>query len=675
MGKEYICKLNFFFIKSICMKQFYLFLVLGLLIALKTEAQAPRRVLVEEFTQASCPPCAAYNPKFHGIIFSPGNETKVGLLCYQVSWPGSDPMNAQNATEVANRVSYYGVNAVPDCVEDGGTTETATAIFHGNIADFTQSMINNRAKVTSPIELTVDHTLMTKLDSVTINVTAKNVSANDLADNYTLQTVLIEKTIQFATPPGTNGELEFFSVMRKMIPNSSGTKLGGLKAGETKTFSFTIVIPSYIYSLRNLGAVAFVQNTTKKEIMQSAESYPKPLPAGATFLDLNASAEVLGYTGLCDPGVSLKVQLNNYGTDSIKTVSLDLLLNNLKQGTTKIDTVNLPGGASTTYEYKNINLKAGKNLVNFRVNNVNGANNKDIDKLNHAGANKILYNVATTPYATEMHEGFAVSARGVFPPNCYADNTSSMSVFPADKAYFAATDEVGGFGNSPFSLFWDFYFGPPDTEVKIFWDKLNLSNSTNTTLTLSRAFAQLGNEPTRFIVEASKDCGANWTIVYQKEGAELASVAPVPGNYFAPLAGEWAQDKVSMKDFDGAPEVLIRLRGYNPPSGSNLMFIDDINIASEPLSTQDAGILTGLKVYPNPVHNELNVQINSNQVAKATIQLFDMNGKAIGILGQNIELREGVNVKSFKVDSYNPGLYNLKITTDKGVRNTTVSIH
>ncbi len=656
------------------MKQFYQLLVLVLLTVLNADAQAPRRVLVEDFTQASCGPCAVYNPIYHGILFAPGNENKLTLLCYQTSWPGVDPMNAQNPTEVAARVTYNNVRYVPYSVVDGGTTVAGDSLFHDNIASFKQTVIDNRRIETSPIELTVDHNLKLKLDSVTITVTVKNVSAKDLLDLYTLQTVLIEKSIKFPTAPGSNGELEFFSVMRKMIPNASGTKLGVLAAGASKNFTFTIVTPTYIYSLHNLGAVAFVQNTSKKEVLQSAESYPKPLPTGSTFLDLKADAEALGYTGLCDPGVTFKVNFINNGTDSIKTVSLDFLLNNIKQGSTRIDTVNLPAGATDSYEFKNINLKAGKNGLNYRINNINGGTNKDIDKLNHLGLTKNLFNVATAAYATEMKEEFAGPIR-IFPANCHVDNTSSMSVFPTDKSYFGSPEDIGGFGNSVYSLFWDFYFGPPNTEVKIFWNKLDLTNSINTHLSLSRAYAQRGFENAWFRVEATKDCGANWTTVYEKAGADLATVGPVPGTFFAPLAGQWKLDKVAMTDFDGAPEVLIRISGYNPPGGSNLMFIDDINVAAEPVSTNDPGILTSMTVYPNPTNDVINVNVNSQEIIKASFIMYDLNGKAVGVLGQNMDLRSGVNVKSFKVDNYNPGLYTLKILTDKGVRNTMVSIH
>ncbi|HAG05757.1 MAG TPA: hypothetical protein DCG68_02730, partial [Cryomorphaceae bacterium] len=61
-------------------------------------AQATRLVLFEEFTQASCSPCASQNPAFNTLLS--GNTTKAISIKYQTSWPGVDPMNAANPTDV-----------------------------------------------------------------------------------------------------------------------------------------------------------------------------------------------------------------------------------------------------------------------------------------------------------------------------------------------------------------------------------------------------------------------------------------------------------------------------------------------------------------------------------------------------------------------------------------------
>ena len=48
--------------------------------------QAQRLVLFEEFTQASCGPCASQNPAFNTLLDA--NATKAVSIKYQTSWPG-----------------------------------------------------------------------------------------------------------------------------------------------------------------------------------------------------------------------------------------------------------------------------------------------------------------------------------------------------------------------------------------------------------------------------------------------------------------------------------------------------------------------------------------------------------------------------------------------------------
>ena len=52
-------------------------------------AQPTRLVLFEEFTQASCGPCASQNPAFNALLAA--NSAKAISIKYQTSWPGVDP--------------------------------------------------------------------------------------------------------------------------------------------------------------------------------------------------------------------------------------------------------------------------------------------------------------------------------------------------------------------------------------------------------------------------------------------------------------------------------------------------------------------------------------------------------------------------------------------------------
>jgi PKD repeat protein len=89
----------------------------------------------------------------------------------------------------------------------------------------------------------------------------------------------MEKTITFATAPGSNGETVFYNVMRKMYPNANGNVLeSSWTNGQTKTFSFKAKVPTYIYSFPQLAVVAWVQDDATKNVKQSAFSQTASAP-------------------------------------------------------------------------------------------------------------------------------------------------------------------------------------------------------------------------------------------------------------------------------------------------------------------------------------------------------------------------------------------------------------
>lgn len=227
-------------------------------------AQTQRLVFVEEFTQASCGPCASANPAFNSLLAA--NTTKAVSLKYQTSWPGVDPMNAQNPNEVATRVTYYGVAGVPDAYMDGNI------YAGGSPSGITQSSINTEYAVASPFSVNLVHWFNAANDSIFINceVTA---TQNTTLTTGKLRIAMMEKTITFGTPPGSNGETVFYNVMRKMYPNASGTTLvSSWTTGQKKTVSFKAKIPTYIYSKPQIAVVAWIQDDSNKNVKQSAFS-------------------------------------------------------------------------------------------------------------------------------------------------------------------------------------------------------------------------------------------------------------------------------------------------------------------------------------------------------------------------------------------------------------------
>ena len=267
------------------MKNITLILILALTLGGKVvSAQSQRLVFLEEFTQASCPPCASYNPGFNTLMNT--NASKATSLKLQTSWPGTDPMNAQNAGEVQTRVTYYGVSGVPDVYLDGVAKSQST----------TQANIDADYAVPSPFSIDLKYWFNGANDSVFVNCEI-TCTQNVTLTTPRVRIAMEEKTITFSSPPGTNGEKDFYNVMRKMYPDAAGTALAGAWTnGQKKTLSFKGKIPTYVYKKTEIAFVAWIQDDAGKSVKQSAfspsPSAPLALPPVADFLT--------GATSSCD---------------------------------------------------------------------------------------------------------------------------------------------------------------------------------------------------------------------------------------------------------------------------------------------------------------------------------------------------------------------------------------
>ena len=222
--------------------------------------QNTRLCLVEHYTQASCGPCAQANPGFQTLMLA--NASKALGIRYQVSWPGTDPMNAQDKAEIGVRTSYYGINGVPDEYMDG------------TISSVTQSTINTEYAVAPVFSIELSHWFNAANDSIFIACKVSATGAYTASGALKLHVAMLEKTITFTSAPGTNGEKTFYNVVRKMYPDASGTTLtaGNWTAGQTQTINFKAKIPTYIYKKTEIATVAFVQSDGNKKIQQAAFS-------------------------------------------------------------------------------------------------------------------------------------------------------------------------------------------------------------------------------------------------------------------------------------------------------------------------------------------------------------------------------------------------------------------
>jgi PKD repeat protein len=296
---------------SLVVFAFYLVLVFN---SNKSYSQAQRLVLIEQFTNASCVPCSEQNPAFNALLSA--NTTKVISLKHQTAYPGYDPINLQNPTEVNVRYAYYNGSSVPNARMDG-------IAGYGSPDAFSQGAINAQYAVPAPFTINLKHWLFSSNDSIVVycEVTA---AQNTTLSSGKLRIAMMEKLIQFSSAPGSNGEREFRNVMRKFYPNVNGIDLANNWVnGQKKVISFKAKVPSYISNISQIAMVAYIQDDADKSVKQAGYSPTatapltvKPVPDFAS----NLLATCEGTVRFTDESALFPTQwLWNFGDNTTST--------------------------------------------------------------------------------------------------------------------------------------------------------------------------------------------------------------------------------------------------------------------------------------------------------------------------------------------------------------------
>ncbi|HSD64131.1 MAG TPA: Omp28-related outer membrane protein [Ignavibacteriaceae bacterium] len=244
--------------KLLLLNLLLLFIISGI-----SEAQERRIVLLEEATNASCGPCAQNNPNLQAFFKS--HFGGVISVRYHASWPGTDPMYNANPTEnTARIVTYYGINGVPNYLMDG-TNYGVPSDPIGMVGQMNQDLGMN-----SPVKIRINSNI--DADSVRATITLTAVSTVTQA-NLKFRIAVIERMIQYATPPGSNGEKVFPDVMRKMYPDPDGYTINSINAGDEFTYYVSYPVNA-AWVWQDLAVVGWLQSDATKEVIQSNISIP-----------------------------------------------------------------------------------------------------------------------------------------------------------------------------------------------------------------------------------------------------------------------------------------------------------------------------------------------------------------------------------------------------------------
>jgi len=224
---------------------------------------ANRTVLLEDFANVSCTPCLTSNKIIQSVLNSYGSS-KVVSVKFPTNFPSPvDPFYLVGKQFCDFRMTYYNILFAPTIILDGITRPTPTD------SNSIKQALDNRLLVSSDFNITVTKTIANGGLLINADIKVKNISSINL-DELFLRCAIVESEVEFAQPPGSNGETKFYDVLRVLLPSNEGISLSSIGSAQTYQYENTI---DTVWNINKLEAVVFIQSSVNKEIHQTGSTF------------------------------------------------------------------------------------------------------------------------------------------------------------------------------------------------------------------------------------------------------------------------------------------------------------------------------------------------------------------------------------------------------------------
>ncbi|MBK8485708.1 MAG: T9SS type A sorting domain-containing protein [Saprospiraceae bacterium] len=201
-----------------------------------------RKLLHETFNSSTSAACKLGNETLHSVLNNhPGLWTEISYPFNQMS--GGDPYYT---VESGARATYYnGIQTIPSTLIDGRINLNPTA-YNSPIFIENQSI---------PAFYTIQPSGTIKGQKIDLSIVIQTLEPVNAATKLFI--AIAEKTTKNNIK--SNGETIFYHVLKKFIPDATGTLVGEIPAASNKTFNFSWTVPG-AYRLPIDGRTANIIN-------------------------------------------------------------------------------------------------------------------------------------------------------------------------------------------------------------------------------------------------------------------------------------------------------------------------------------------------------------------------------------------------------------------------------
>jgi hypothetical protein len=459
-------------------------------------------------------------------------------------------------------------------------------------------------------------------------------------------------------------------------PNQADEHYGCYPAGSIQTDGCTTTSPGvmwmnymdytddacmYMFTAQQVARMEAVVNTAPWNILGSSLGCT-PLSA----LDAGITSVVTPVNGssTCANAITPKITLNNSGSTTITSAKILYRMDAL--ATQTLNWTGVLASATSTVLTLNTYTGLGNSAHTFSATVTAPNTGADANSANNTLISTFTVSSAPVGQALPLIERFDAVT---FPPTGWlkvstnvADasstwsrlvNTTGIPVVPTTSACAKMNNFAGGIdvtGQLEALRTPALDFSDANSSLRLLFDRSHRMYSSTDIDSLN--------------IYISVNCGASWTKLFTKGGAQLASVSGSLTSAYTPTANsQWVRDSVSLDAYAGQSTVYLK---FESRSGwGNNLYLDNINVSNQFL----AGInsleksLPILDIFPNPNTGIFSVAIsNINNDAHATVTILNTIGQ---VVSTPLTMKGSAN-GSYSIDltHLTNGIYFITIQTD-----------
>lgn len=526
---------------------------------------------------------------------------------------------------------------------------------------------NNVLPQSSPVNVAVEANYNENTNSLDILVEAFYTSGQTVSSNNLNVAILQNNILGPQTGAATywpeqiqpNGQYKHMHMLRDFVTGQWGEVITVIDSGTFVSKTYTWPVPANIngvpVKVTDLEVAAYIAEG-QENIITGVVNEVVVSPTLLTDLALSEATTLP--TDICANSIEPKVGVTNNFATTITSFSISYTTNTGLSATENFNG-SLAQGQSTTISFPAVTLPGGQFVLNFGTpQNINGVNLLDFDGSNDIVATIDVTTIADAADDAPRYQDFESAAIRSFPAGTYGIDNGMAAFGAVDRVTLQATANIGAYEESDKSIYWFFWNTQAGNTGSILFDKVDLTKAENQKLTFDYAYTSFQGSTDGLRVEVSKNCGASWSSLWNKSGADLRTAPEVnvgtAGGFFKPVKDDWVTIEIDLGPLAGEEELIIRFTGTSD-FGDNL-YVDNINVAGSPLSIANQVNNESISLYPNPAKNAATLEIVSDNAEAASIRILNMLGAVVSP-SQVIGISQGSNLIDLPINSLVNGIY------------------